>query len=94
MYGKRRVSISKNGEISICGKYPESNGGSHQRLGYINELSDGSYGVHFCNGKLIATVKTKTDAKIAIFNASMKSDQYFSGCRDQINEKGVLSRKP
>jgi len=102
MYGKKRIVISESDEnllpwfatISLKGE------GSSQKLGRLGRCSmrtkDSAYHVtgfivYLANGTEVAIVRTKREAKIAIFNAAKKSKDHFIGQSLTIDSNGQLS---
>ena len=98
MYGKKRIGITRDGIAFIAGKWPGSQGGSHQNVGRIVKNSGGKYSggeyfrVYFYNWKFIGTAKTKTEAKIIMFNAAKNHKDYIGDENVFIDEKGKLYR--
>ena len=93
MYGKRRIGITRDGIAFIAGKWPESQGGSYRNVGRIvKNLGGEDFGVYFYNWKFIGTAKTKTEAKIIIFNAAKNHKDWIGDEDVFIDEKGKLYR--
>jgi hypothetical protein len=88
MYGKRRISIDRQGRIGFGGKYAGDQGGSWQWIGIVRVMADKQIEVRIY-GKVIAIVKTKTEAKIAAFHAAKASPDFF-GDHDDIDAKGRI----
>jgi hypothetical protein len=94
MYGKRRIVIGKNGEISISGKHPGDQGGSHQMIGRLQPVR-GGVGVYLWGGRLVATVPTRKNRvaiRQAIHAAACNSDTYYLGQNDVMLISGKLTR--
>jgi len=94
MYGKRRVSIGRDYAIGFGGKYKGEQGGSWQWLGQIAIAIDAPHMWDvFLWGKHIASVNTKTEVKIAIFEAAKHSKNHtFIEKYEFIDKKGRVYR--
>jgi hypothetical protein len=93
MYGKRRVTITKKGQVVLAGKYQDGQGGSYIGIGRI-ETTESAIACYYRadhEWKFVGLVKTKLEAKIAIFNAA-KTAKHWLLSDEQIDAKGVVSR--
>lgn len=96
MYGKRRITITKKGQVVLAGKYQGEQGGSYIGIGRI-EITESAIAC-YRQGKnskvdeFVGFVKTKLEAKIALFNAA-KSAKHWAVSDEKIDAKGIVSKE-
>ena len=75
MYGPKRITINRKNEISTIGGRS-----SAQQVGVLMQKDwisrPRTYHVYLMNGHMIAEVKTKKDARVAMANELKKNDLF------------------